>query len=461
LAIRASDKAKEAPYPGIEGIERTDISKFFHALRACQPFRISGRVVKVVGLVIESMGPPAHIGELCHIYTSNHRSPIEAEVVGFHEGKTLLMALDDMSGIEPGSEVVSTGRVPTAAVGEALLGRVIDGMGRPLDSGKPILSRECYPLFNAPPSPLERTRITEHLALGVRAVDATATCGKGQRLGIFSGSGVGKSTLLGMFARNTNADVNVIALIGERGREVREFLERDLGPSGLARSVVVVATSDEPPLIRVRGALVATTLAEYFRDKGNDVLLMMDSLTRFAMAQREVGLAVGEPPTTRGYTPSVFSMLPRLLERAGNAEKGTITGFYTVLVEGDDFNEPVADAVRSIVDGHIVLNRNLAEHNHYPAIDVLASVSRLMNQITASDHQATAGWLRDLLATYRDAEDLVNIGAYKRGSNARIDQALDMIEPIRTYLQQGIAEDCTWENGMSALFTLADQQGVV
>jgi len=280
-------------------------------------------------------------------------------------------------------------------------------------------------------------------------------------MGIFAGSGVGKSTLMGMIARNVEADINVIALVGERGREVREFIERDLQEEGLKRSVVVVATSDQPAMVRLKCAQVATAIAEYYKDQGKDVFLMMDSLTRFAMAQREVGLAVGEPPTTRGYTPSVFSMLPRLLERAGNAEKGTITGFYTVLVEGDDFNEPVADAVRSIVDGHIVLNRNLAEHNHYPAIDVLASVSRLMNQITASDHQATAGWLRDLLATYRDAEDLVNIGAYKRGSNARIDQALDMIEAIRTYLQQGIAEDCTWENGMSALFTLADQQGVV
>jgi flagellum-specific ATP synthase len=461
LAIRASDKAKEAPYPGIEGIERTDISKFFHALRACQPFRISGRVVKVVGLVIESMGPPAHIGELCHIYTSNHRSPIEAEVVGFHEGKTLLMALDDMSGIEPGSEVVSTGRVPTAAVGEALLGRVIDGMGRPLDSGKPILSRECYPLFNAPPSPLERTRITEHLALGVRAVDATATCGKGQRLGIFSGSGVGKSTLLGMFARNTNADVNVIALIGERGREVREFVEKDLGPRGLERSVVVVATSDQAAIIRLRGAYLATTIAEYFRDAGCDVLLMMDSLTRFAMAQREIGLAIGEPPTTRGYTPSVFSTMPKLLERAGNAGSGSITGLYTVLVEADDMNEPVSDAARSILDGHIVLSRELAMSNHYPAVDVLASISRVMIDVVDEDHLHAASRLREALSIYREALDLINIGAYVPGSNPKIDWARRMIDDIERFLKQGINEtadySATVEN-LKGIFQGALQQ---
>lgn len=443
---------------------KCDVSRYKQVLNNVPQWEHIGLIKRVVGLTIEASGPQASIGDTCFIQSQKpggHTCVTMAEVVGFRDNRILMMPLGELSGIAPGARVTSARRPLGVPVGKELIGRVINAMGEPIDGLGPIMASDERPVTSRPPSPLMRQGITQPLSVGIRAIDTLITCGKGQRMAIMSGSGVGKSTLLGMMARNTAADINVIGLIGERGREVREFLERDLGSSGLARSVVVVATSDEPPLIRVRGALVATTLAEYFRDKGSDVLLMMDSLTRFAMAQREVGLAVGEPPTTRGYTPSVFSMLPRLLERAGNAEKGTITGFYTVLVEGDDFNEPVADAVRSIVDGHIVLNRNLAEHNHYPAIDVLASVSRLMNQITAPEHQATAGWLRDLLATYRDAEDLVNIGAYKRGSNARIDQALDMIEPIRTYLQQGIAEDCTWENGMSALLALADQQEVV
>lgn len=438
--IRIPDETERALYSNIEGVESTGISKFLDALRTCRPFRISGRVVKVVGLVIEAMGPPAHIGELCHIYTWNRVSPIEAEVVGFHEGKTLLMALDDMTGIEPGSEVVSSGRVPTASVGEALLGRVIDGLGRPMDGGEPILCGECYPLFNAPPGPLERMRIAEPLALGVRAVDSTTTCGKGQRLGIFSGSGVGKSTLLGMFARNTNADVNVIALIGERGREVREFVEKDLGPDGLKRSVVVVATSDQAAIVRLRGAYLATTIAEYFRDAGCDVLLMMDSLTRFAMAQREIGLAIGEPPTTRGYTPSVFSAMPKLLERAGNSGSGSITGLYTVLVEADDMNEPISDAARSILDGHIVLSRELAMANHYPAIDVLASISRVMIDVVDEGHLDAASKLREALSTYKEASDLINIGAYVPGSNRKIDWARSMIDDINRFLRQDINE---------------------
>lgn len=427
------------------------ILRFFNALEECQPFRVTGRVVKVVGLVVESMGPPAHVGELCHIYTSHQRPPIEAEVVGFHEGKTLLMALDDMSGIEPGSEVVRSGRVPTAIVGEALLGRVIDGLGRPLDGGEPILNGERYPLFNAPPGPLERTRITQHLALGVRAVDATATCGKGQRLGIFSGSGVGKSTLLGMFARNTNADVNVIALIGERGREVREFVERDLGADGLKRSVVVVATSDQAAIIRLRGAYLATTIAEYFRDAGCDVLLMMDSLTRFAMAQREIGLAIGEPPTTRGYTPSVFSTMPKLLERAGNSASGSITGLYTVLVEADDMNEPISDAARSILDGHIALSRELAMANHYPAVDVLASISRVMIDVVDEGHLNAASMLREALSVYREASDLINIGAYVPGTNPKIDWARSMIDDINRFLKQGINEASDYRSTIESL----------
>ena len=440
MAIRASDETRKA-----------GLSQFFNVLAECQPLRISGRVVKVVGLVIESMGPPAHVGELCYIYTSNQRSPIEAEVVGFHEGKTLLMALDDMSGIEPGSEVVSSGREPTAVVGEALLGRVIDGLGRPLDSGEPITSGERYPLFSAPPGPLERMRITERLALGVRAVDATITCGKGQRLGIFSGSGVGKSTLLGMFARNTNADVNVIALIGERGREVREFIEEDLGPDGLKRSVVVVVTSDQEAIIRLRGAHLATTIAEYFRDSGCDVLLMMDSLTRFAMAQREIGLAIGEPPTTRGYTPSVFSAMPKLLERAGNSASGSITGLYPVLVEADDMNEPISDAARSILDGHIVLSRELAMANHYPAIDVLSSISRVMIDIVDESQLRAASKLREALSIYREASDLINIGAYVPGSNPKIDWACSIIDDINQFLKQSINETADYSNTVESL----------
>lgn len=417
-----------------------DVSKFLGALRTCDPLRVSGRVIQVIGLVIESMGPPAHVGEICRIYTRSQKTPIPAEVVGFREGKTLLMVLGDKNGIEPGSEVVASGREAMAPVGEGLLGRVIDGLGKPIDGGKPFHVEGEYPLFNRPPNPLERARIAEPLALGVRAVDAAITCGKGQRLGIFSGSGVGKSTLLGMFARNTSADANVIALIGERGREVREFIEKDLGPEGLRRSVVVVATSDQAGLVRLKGALVATAIAEYFRDTGRDVLLMMDSLTRLAMAQREVGLAAGEPPTTRGYTPSVFSLMPRILERAGNASRGSITGLYAVLVESDDMNEPVADAARSILDGHIVLSRELATMNHYPAVDVLSSVSRVMTDVVEEPHVRAAARLREVLSIYREASDLINIGAYVRGSNPRIDWAVSMIDEVNAFLKQGIAE---------------------
>ncbi len=433
------------------GEERVEVSRFLDVLRDCDPLRVSGRVVQVIGLVIESMGPPAHVGEVCWIYTRSQKAPIPAEVVGFREGRTLLMALGDRNGIEPGSEVVACGREATAPVGEGLLGRVIDGFGRPIDGGGPVEVEGEYPLHNAPPGPLERARITEPLSLGVRAVDAAITCGKGQRLGIFSGSGVGKSTLLGMFARNTSADVNVIALIGERGREVREFIERDLGQVGLRRSAVVVATSDQAGLVRLRGALVATAIAEYFRDKGRDVLLMMDSLTRLAMAQREVGLAVGEPPTTRGYTPSVFSLMPRLLERAGNSSRGSITGLYAVLVEADDMNEPVADTARSILDGHIVLSRELATMNHYPAVDVLASVSRVMADVTEAAHLRGAARLREVLGIHREAQDLINIGAYVAGSNPRIDWAVSMIDQVNGFLKQDVAEKADFGETVRAL----------
>ena len=447
-----SEPAVTSASPSRGGAGRgVDISRFQAAVRACDPLRVSGRVVQVIGLVVESMGPPAHVGEVCRIYTRRQRMPVQAEVVGFREGKTLLMVLGDRNGIEPGSEVVASGREAMAPVGEGLLGRVIDGLGQPIDGKPPIKPEAEYPLLNSPPPPLERARISEPLALGVRAVDAALTCGKGQRLGIFAGSGVGKSTLLGMFARNTSADVNVIALVGERGREVREFIEKDLGPEGLRRSVVVVATSDQASLVRLKGALLATAIAEYFRDTGRDVLLMMDSLTRLAMAQREVGLAIGEPPTTRGYTPSVFSMMPRLLERAGNSSSGSITGLYTVLVEADDMNEPVADAARSILDGHIVLSRELAMLNHYPAIDILASVSRVMPDVTDEAHLKAAAKMREALSIYREAADLINIGAYVPGSNPKIDWAMTMIDNINAFLKQGVNEKADYKETVSRL----------
>ncbi|MCL6471319.1 MAG: flagellar protein export ATPase FliI [Firmicutes bacterium] len=423
-----------------QGIKDLDFDKFSDAVRKISAIKQNGKVIQVVGLVIESCGPAAQVGELCHIQISRNEPPVAAEVVGFKENRVLLMPLGEMSGIKPGSEVVASGRSLSVGVGSALLGRVIDGLGRPIDGKGPILTSKEYPLHNKPPDPLTRKRISEHLALGVRAIDGILTCGKGQRIGIFAGSGVGKSTLLGMIARNTEADINVIGLIGERGREVRDFIEKDLGEEGLSRSVVVVATSDQPALIRLKGAFTATAIAEYFRDQGNDVMLMMDSVTRFAMAQREVGLAIGEPPATRGYTPSVFALLPKLLERSGTASRGTTTGLYTVLVEADDMNEPIADAVRSILDGHIVLSRRLASQNHYPAIDILQSVSRVMPDIVSKDHMVVAGQLRDTLATYQEAEDLINIGAYVSGSNPKIDYAIELIDTVRAFLKQDVDE---------------------
>lgn len=410
----------------------------------------SGRVAQIIGLTIESIGPITNIGDLCMIQP-RIGSPIPAEVVGFRDQRVLLMPLADITGVGPGSYVTASGRPLKIPVGPNLLGRILDGLGRPMDGKGPVVPEEFYSITGKIPPPLQRQRIAEPLSVGVRAIDGLLSCGKGQRVGVFAGSGVGKSTLLGMMARNTEADVNVIALIGERGREVREFLERDLGPEGLARSVVVVATSDQPALVRIKGAMVATTIAEYFRDQGLDVLFMMDSVTRVAIAQREVGLAVGEPPATRGYTPSVFALLPRLLERTGPGIDGTITGFYTVLVEGDDMNEPVADTVRGILDGHIVLTRELAEKQHYPAIDVLASVSRLMTEVASPEHQNLAGQFRSLLATYRDAEDLINIGAYVSGSNEQIDLAIDLIDNFNEFLQQGLSEKPSWTETVTAL----------
>lgn len=414
-----------------------------------------GFVQQMTGLTIESRGPICSVGELCRVYPvpTGHgqaMEPIFAEVVGFHQRAVQLMPLGDVRGIGPGSRVETLGRPLQVPVGPGLLGRVIDGLGRPLD-GKPLARGRRVALDNEPPKALERRRIRQSLSLGVRAVDSLIPCGKGQRLGIFAGSGVGKSVLLSMMARNTAADVTCIGLIGERGREVREFIDNNLGPEGLARSVVVVATADEPAVVRLKAAQLVTSVAEYFRDMGKDVLLLMDSVTRVAMAQREIGLAIGEPPTSRGYTPSVFAMLARLLERAGPGASGTITGLYTVLVEGDDLSEPISDTVRSILDGHVVLSRRLAERNHYPAVDVLASVSRLMNELSTPEQRDAAANVRDILSTYTDAEDLVNIGAYVSGANPRIDRALDRIDDVHNFLRQHPDDKMTAEQSLQRL----------
>lgn len=414
--------------------------------------RIKGKISKIVGLTIESHGPPAEIGEICKIKPSRGSGEkLLAEVVGFHDDRIILMPLGDMEGIAPGEEVEATGKKLMVPVGDELLGRILDGLGNPIDGKGPIKSCDYYPLYNSPPNPVERAPIDTPLPLGIKAIDALITCGRGQRIGIFAGSGVGKSTLLGMIARNTKADVNVIALVGERGRELNSFINKDLREDGLKRSVVVVATSDKPPLLRTKAAFTATAIAEYFRDKGLDVLLMMDSVTRFAMAQREVGLASGEPPVTRGYTPSVFAVLPKLLERAGTSRKGSITGIYTVLVDGDDLNEPISDAVRGILDGHIVLSRTLANKNHYPAIDVLSSISRLMNDVISEDHKRLAAKVKSLISVYNEAEDLINLGAYVKGSNPRIDEALRYIDEIRKFLIQDVDEKVDFEETLLRL----------
>jgi flagellum-specific ATP synthase len=431
-----------------------DFSHAVRQLRQVNPVRMSGRVTNVIGLVIEGNGPGLPIGGVCAIERRAGAGSVLAEVVGFRENRILLMPLGEVSGIEPGNRIVVVRERPTCWVGGGLLGRVLDGLGAPLDGAGPIVGEREVALHGQPINPLARIRIREPLDLGIRALNALLTCGSGQRLGIFAGSGVGKSALLGMIARSTRAEVNVIALIGERGREVREFIERDLGSEGLARSVVVAATSDQPPLVRIRGAVLATAIAEYFRDQGAKVILMMDSLTRLAMAQREVGLSIGEPPSARGYTPSVFAMLPRLVERAGATEQGSITGLYSVLVEGDDLNEPVADTARSLLDGHVVLSRALANQGHYPAIDVLASVSRLMGDVVAAEHVALANRLRSWLATYRDAEDLINIGAYRAGTSRRIDEAIGKIEAVQAFLRQGLEERATLAESAAALAAL-------
>jgi flagellum-specific ATP synthase len=409
-----------------------------------------GRVAKVVGLTVESVGPDAKLNDLCEIIIDKD-TRLMAEVVGFLDKRLLLMPYDSTEGVGVGCLVVNTGKPLSIPVGDGLLGHTVDGIGRPTDGDVIDHVDSFYPAEAMPPDPMEREIISEVLPLGVKAVDGLITVGKGQRIGIFAGSGVGKSTLMGMFARNTKAEINVIALIGERGREVREFVEHDLGPEGMARSVVVVATSDKPALIRNKAAKTATAIAEYFRDQGKDVLLMMDSLTRFSMAQREIGLASGEPPVTRGYPPSVYSEMPKLLERAGNSDRGSITGLYTVLVDGDDFNEPITDTARSILDGHIVLNRRLAQQNHYPAIDVLASISRVMSAIADKQHKKAAGQLKNVMATYSEAEDLINIGAYKAGSNKKIDFAISKIDEVNDFLLQATDEKFQFDDEIEAL----------
>ena len=426
-----------------------DLSRYLPVIEAAKPVRFHGKVTQVVGLVIEGYCPGAAVGSQCEVHSEGHPS-IPAEVVGFRDNKTLLMPLGELRGVGLGS-LISVRRVNAAfGVGPGLLGRVLDGLGVPIDEKGPIVVTDEFPLYALPVNPMKRRPIRRPLNLGIRAINGLLTCGEGQRVGIMAGSGVGKSTLLGMIARYTEADVNVIALIGERGRELREFIEKDLG-DGLKKSVVVVATSDQPPLVRMRGAYLATTIAEYFQAQGKKVLLMMDSATRFAMAMREVGLAIGEPPTTKGYTPSVFAALPRLLERTGNFQGGSITGLYTVLVEGDDFNEPISDAMRSILDGHIILTRELAARNIYPPIDLLNSASRVMTDVTTPEHRRLAGEFKETLAAYRHAEDMINIGAYKVGSNPRVDYAIVKMDQMLSYMKQNVGDGVSVEESIAAL----------
>jgi len=431
--------------------EMLNFSRYRNRLRQIRLVPISGKVTETVGLLVKAQGLKLPVGEACLI--QNKRGQVPAEVIGFQsDQQAMLMVLGEMAGLSPGDEVLATGRVPFMPVGQGLLGRVVDSMGRPIDNKGPVSYQDEYPLYQSPPSPLERGSITDTVSTGVRAIDALLTLGKGQRIGVFGGSGVGKTILMGMIARNTTADVNVIALIGERGREVQYFTNQVLGEEGLKQTVVVAATSDQPALMRIRGAFAAAATAEYFRDQGKDVLFMMDSVTRLAMAQREVGMTIGEPPTTRGYTPSVFSMLPKLMERSGTSSgKGSITGVYSVLVEGDDMMEPVADATRSILDGHIILSRELASQGHYPSIDILESVSRLMVDIVPSVHLEAADRLRQLLATYRTNQTLINIGLYRKGSDPQIDMAVNYRESINNFLRQEIEDERSYDQSISTL----------
>lgn len=430
--------------------------KFGSVLQSAETLQMTGRITKVVGLVLESEGPKAPIGQVCILKDRFGREVSKSEIVGFKDNRIQSMVLGELTEISPGMEIVATGESLSVNVGDALLGRILDGMGKPIDGGKEIFTDERRSIYASPPNPLQRKRITEPISTGIRSMDGLLTMGKGQRIGIFSGSGVGKSTLLGMIARNTSADINIIALIGERGREVKEFIEKDLGDRGLRRSIVIVATSDAPSLVRVKAALVATTIAEYFRDRGLDVMLMMDSATRLAMAQREVGLTIGEPPTTKGYTPSVFSLLQKTMERAGTSDFGSITGLYTVLVEGDDMNEPVADSARGILDGHIVLSRKLASRGHYPAIDILQSISRVMNDIISVNHYEAALNIIEMIATYNEAEDLISVGAYQKGTNPRIDRSIDLRDTINDYLKQRVLDTTSFEDSVEHLKKIAN-----
>jgi flagellum-specific ATP synthase len=453
-SLSSSKKSKKDSSPASELL---DLKIYQRAVAELEPLPITGRVRRAGGLVIESDGPPTSVGGICEVVTGESPEPVEAEVIGFREKTVLSMPVYDVSGVKLGDRIVSSRRKPSVPVGAALLGRVIDGNGHFLDDKGTLACIERYPLRSNGQNPLRRREINTPLGTGVRSIDGLLTVGRGQRIGIFGGSGVGKSTLLGMMAKHTEAGVNVIALVGERGREVNAFIQGELGEEGLKKSVVVVSTSDNPPLMRIRAALAATAIAEYFRDRGQDVLLVMDSITRVAMAQRQVGLAAGEPPSTKGYTPSVFTFLPKLFERAGNFESGSITGFYTVLVEGDDMNEPVADAVRGLLDGHIVLSRELAWRNHYPAISVLESMSRLLPSLASNEQLEAATQVRELLSAYQKAEDLINIGAYTKGTNPKIDLAINKYELINFYLQQGFEERISRESAVRELVSLAGE----
>lgn len=436
-----------------------DINKYFDLLDQASPVEVRGRVTEVTGLVMKAFVPGARIGDLCLINSAYQKEPVAAEVVGFREGQVFLMPLGDMEGIGLDSEVINTNRPLSVKVGPELLGRILNGLGQPIDNkGKLPDGLKEYSVMATPPDPLQRKRILTHISVGVNAIDGLLTVGEGQRIGLFAAAGVGKSTLLGMIARNTEAQVNIISLIGERGREVRDFLEKDLGEEGLKRSVIVCATSDTSSLVRLKSAYVATAMAEYFRDQGLKVMLMMDSVTRFARAQREIGLAIGEPPARQGYTPSVFSTLPKLLERTGNSDKGSITAFYTVLVAGDDMNEPVADEVRSILDGHIILSRKLASSGHYPAIDVSLSVSRVMDAVVTKEHRKTANQFREVLATYEKERDLIVIGAYQKGSDPRVDYAINKIDKINDFLKQDLYSKVPFEEVEKRLIELFKDQ---
>lgn len=431
-----------------------DFERYQKKLHAVPTVRHAGRVAHVAGLVIESHGPAVPVGDLCYIQLDNAQTSVPAEVVGFKGKKILLMPIGEVDRISPGTKVIAAGAPLEIKVGMELMGRVIGGLGEPIDGKGPLMAEEHRSIYSSPPDPLTRDRIKDPLRTGVRVLDGLFTCGKGQRLGIFAGSGVGKSTLMGMIARNSEADVNVIALIGERGREVREFIEKSMGEEGIKKSVLVSVTSDKPALLRVKGAYIASTIAEYFRDKGMQVMLLVDSITRFANAQREVGLSIGEPPTSKGYTPSVFALLPKLLERSGTGARGSITGLYTVLVDGDDMNEPIADTVRGILDGHIVLSRALANQNHFPAIDILESVSRCMDDIVTTEHRKSANHLKTVYATYKESEDMINIGAYTKGSSAKIDFAISAIDRINDYLKQDTTEDGNYDKTVERLLNL-------